>query len=235
MSSPESYSDRRSAAARCRALHVWTADEQLHARACVGVGDRSHMRANLPRSWVHHEGQDATASRMHPPGLIDGHAIAGAYCSHFPFGLLPPPHPYQPLALPAGRWRHRRWFNGPLRVERKCARRGEDRIHGQRQGHEGNRHWRCHAAACAPPLVMPRAEDVEADGTGGQGGIRRGTARRRLTTADAASLPRPQDLVLWSQPSWTLEDDRGIVETVEWLLAATGTCLSCKRRPRGSR
>ena len=117
MSSPESYSDRRSAAARCRALHVWTADEQLHARACVGVGDRAHMRANLPRSWVHHESQDATASRMHPPGLIDGHAIAGAYCSHFPFGLLPPPHPYQPLALPAGRWRHRRWFNGPLQVQ----------------------------------------------------------------------------------------------------------------------
>ena len=68
---------------------------------------------------------------------------------------------------------------------------------------------------------MPRAEGVEADGTGGQGGNRRGTARRRLTTADAASLPRPQDLVLWSQPSWTLEDDRGIVETVEWIYDAT--------------
>jgi hypothetical protein len=52
--------------------------------------------------------------------------------------------------------------------------------------------------------------------------LRQGSpGRGRLSTSDAAALPRPEELILWSDPTWTAKEQQDVTEAVQWLVQAT--------------
>ena len=48
----------------------------------------------------------------------------------------------------------------------------------------------------------------------------------RIRTADADALPKPQELIIWSHPTWTAQDQQDVVATVDLLVQATESIAS---------